>query len=208
MRPDVERDLTDSAYDFARVVWPAIRPWLGGGEVTPVESVTSEGFQKDLDAMAGIDAWHIMRDQHAIRGIASRVQSDGNAWNTFTIRLSRNYGRSFDTEYRKRLHALQNAERGFLLPHVTAQAYLSAPRTGQLMSVAMARTSDLFRLAEDIIERGAYSNVRDIRGKPLYGKRSTGGEGFLWIAWDLFPLAGVTTLKRWPDTREATRKQG
>lgn len=198
MRPDVAKDLSDSAFDFTRVVWPAIRPWLGGGEIVAVEAVTSEGFQKDLDTLAGIDAWHIMRDQHAIRGIASRVQSDGTAWDTFTIRLSRHHGRSTDTEYRKRLYALQNAERGFLLPHVTTQAYVSAPRTGELLSVAMARTADLFKLAQDILERDSYAKVRNIRGKPLHGKRQAGGEEFLWISWDLFEVAGIKTLKRWP----------
>ena len=205
MRPEVAKDLSDSAHAFERVVWPVIRGWLGGGEVRAVESVTAESFQKELDTLAGIDAWHILRNQNAIRGIASRVQSDGNSWRTFTIRLSRHYGQSLDTEYRKRLRALQNADRGFLLPHVTTQAYLTRPRDGELLSVAMVLTTDLFRLAEQIIDGGAYPHVRGT--KPLHGRRRTGGEEFYWLSWDLFDVANVH-IKRWPKpemAREATR---
>lgn len=183
---DVAHDLSNSAYDFQRVVWPVVNRWLGGGELRAVEAVTHDGFDKELDMLSGIDGWHILKKEHAIRGIASRVQpiKDGDKrWDTFTIRISRPSG--VDTEYQKRMHALNNPERGFLLPHVTTQAYVSTPsRQGQLLSVAMIRTVTLFRAAEKVVE--------DEQGSKLWGYRSTySGERLLWLSWDLFNPADI-----------------
>ena len=90
-------DLNDSAFEFHRVVWPAIRDLCGGGELIPVESVTETGFARQLDVAAGIDAWQLHTSE-GLRGLASRVQwVSGSAWNTFTIRRQRDSGTA--TEY-------------------------------------------------------------------------------------------------------------
>lgn len=197
MKPDVARDLSDSAFDFERVVWPVIRPWLGGGELRAVEAVVHDGFDKELDTLSGIDGWHILRGEHAIRGIASRVQW-GNAWDTFTIRMSRPNG--VPTEYEKRLHALNNAERGFLLPHVTTQAYVADPaREGDLLSVALIRTTTLFREAERLVSTGRDGE----RGR--WGFRTTySGERLLWISWAVFRSPDI---KVWRHGKQDARQQ-
>ena len=70
---DFQRDLEASSSDFLRVVWPAIGPLVGGGEIVPVESVADKGMATMLDQRSGIDAWHLSRGKQ-VRGIASRVQ--------------------------------------------------------------------------------------------------------------------------------------
>lgn len=198
MRADVAQDLSDSAFDFERVVWPVVRRWMGGGELRPVEAVVHSGFDKDLDTLSGIDGWHILREEHAIRGIASRVQPVGDGekrWDTFTIRYSRPSGSP--TEYQKRLHALQNAERGFLLPHITTQAYVAKPsRQGRLLSVAMLRTSVLYHEAERLVSSGLAGEVK------RWGFRRTySGEKLLWLSWDLFDPRDVKIWRIEEDTQ-------
>lgn len=190
MRADVAKDLSDSAYDFQRVVWPVVQRWLGGGEVRAVEAVAHSGFDKELDMLSGIDAWHVLKQEHAIRGIASRVQPTDRPWDTFTIRMSRPSG--VDTEYQKRLHALNNADRGFLLPHITTQAYVSKPsRYGELLSVAMIRTVVLFREAERLANSGLQGELR------RWGYRRTySGEKLMWLSWGLFDRADVKVWRK------------
>lgn len=113
----------------------------------PVEAVNAEGFTKQLDTLAGIDAWQIHGKQ-GIRGIASRVQWDdsrsGFPYRTFTIRKRRFNGS--DTEFAKRTLAI-NAAGGWLYPYLTCHAYLSQPkREGELIAVALARTDDIVKM--------------------------------------------------------------
>lgn len=201
MRPEVAQDLSDSAFDFERAVWPVVRKWLGGGELCPVETVVHSGFDKELDTLSGIDGWHILREQHAIRGIASRVQPIGDGdkrWDTFTIRVRRPSG--VPTEYQKRLHALHNADRGFLLPHVTTQAYVAKPsREGALLSAAMVRTVTLFKEAERLVNSGLAGEVK------RWGYRRTySGETLMWLSWDLFDPRDVKIWRIEDCEREAT----
>jgi hypothetical protein len=148
MRVEVARDLSDSAFEFLRAVWPQVQEWCGGGELIPVESVADEGFTHLLDALAGIDAWQVQADK-GIRGIGSRVQWDdgrpGFPYNTFTIRSKRSNGAA--TEYQKRSEAIETG--AYLYPHLTVHAYFDMPRrAGALRSVAMARTKDIFEAIE------------------------------------------------------------
>jgi hypothetical protein len=136
MRLDVATDLSRSATDFACVVWPHIAPWLGGGELVPVEAV---GDPDMLDIYAGIDAWHLEGNAHRMRGIASRVQYPPNLYASFTIRSSRTSGA--ETELAKRLEALYHPERGWLLPAITVQAYVAG---GALIGAGCVYTRDLY----------------------------------------------------------------
>ena len=163
MRADVAADLSDSAHDFLRVVWPVIRPWCGGGELKPVEAVAPEEFERQLDVLAGIDAWQIVEDT-GIRGIASRVQwpKDWNGepgwWETFTVRKQRATGTK--TEWEKRKDALSGA-RGFIKPALLVQAYIRPPRREESLTyVCMCNADDLYALATDEMEGDAwYSEV-------------------------------------------------
>ena len=146
MRLDVAKDLSDSAFEFMRLVWPVIKSRCGGGDVYPVESVTAQFFEKQLDILAGIDAWQVISDT-GIRGIASRVQwMDGdNYWPSFTVRMDRHKGR--DTEWQKRSNGIKGTN-GFLRPALVVQAYVEKPRrTGKLNYVCMCRADELYALA-------------------------------------------------------------
>jgi hypothetical protein len=121
MRAEVAAALTRSAAAFHDVVWPAISLDLGGGALVPVESVTSAGFAKQLDVLAGVDAWQVV-DESGMRPLASRVQAGWGRINTFTIRWSLPSGAR--TEIDKRIDAIRD---GYLYPAVTVQAYLDCP---------------------------------------------------------------------------------
>src|SRR3989304_1287929 len=73
MRPDVADALKASSRAFVEVVWPVVGPGIGGGELVPVETVTASGFAKDLDTLAGVDMWQVVRPE-GMRPIASRMQ--------------------------------------------------------------------------------------------------------------------------------------
>ncbi len=149
MRAEVARDLSDSAHDFLRVVWPAVEGFCQGGELRSVESVTAKDFERQLDMLSGIDAWQIV-DGVGIRGISSRIQwvKPGRGWPTFTIRKSRSSGAK--TEWAKRVEAKQNPDNGFIKPGLIVHAYVQFPRRkGDLEYVCMCKCDDLFSLATD-----------------------------------------------------------
>jgi len=139
-----EQDLSASASAFVSLVWPKIRPLLAGGELLPMESIKDCEFAKMLDMRAGIDGWQIHPD--GMRGIASRIQIAKKAWDTFTIRMSRDSGAT--TEFHKRQIAI-HGNRGWSYPHVTVQAYLRE-WDGPVLSIGIAKTEDII----DYIERG------------------------------------------------------
>jgi hypothetical protein len=145
MREEVRRDLSRSAAAFSQLVWPLISERCGGGEIVQVESETDA---KTLDVMAGIDAWQVVPKLGVMRGIASRVQwgskSSRFPYNTFTIRYNRPSGHT--TEFAKRLQAIEAADKGWLYPHLTIQAYLDGDT---VLSVGVVRTADLFAFAEE-----------------------------------------------------------
>lgn len=167
MRPDVSRDLSDSARDFVDVVWPAINHLCGGGDILPVEAITTDKAKTMLDQTAGVDAWQVLRDPSAMRGISSRVQWGEVPYNTFSIRLSRSTGAA--TEFEKRFLAITNGDRGYLYPHLTIQAYLRS-HGGPLLSAAVVKTADLFLFANE------YRDSLQIRLAP-------DGNQFLVVPW-------------------------
>ena len=134
-----------SQSDFESIVWPVIRHSCGGGILIPVESVSEASFAKNLDMLAGIDAWQQFSDDDAgqvMRGLATRVQWTDDPYNSFTVRRSVTSGAK--TEYDKRVAAMNG--RGFLYPHLTVQAYL---HNGQLLSVGVAKTSDVINACSE-----------------------------------------------------------
>ena len=141
MRSDVTRDLSASARDFLDTVVPAIRPLIGPGRIEPVESTAPADLRRDLDILAGIDAWQMVDDQGRMRGLASRIQW-GCWWRSFTVRLERPNGSK--TEKEKRISAFLQPQAGWLLPALTIQAYLTLPKPGgALVEVGVIRTADL-----------------------------------------------------------------
>lgn len=153
VRAEVAADMTESARDFDRIVWPSIKAAVGGGELIPVESVSASGFAAKLDQIAGIDAWIVQRDMHMF-GLASRVQWNV-AYKTFTIRMRRPNGAT--TEYEKR--KAQIATSGSVYPKWTCQAYVKG---GALLTAAMATTKDVIAAVSLGIgyERTAYDGVK------------------------------------------------
>lgn len=144
MRADVATDLSASTLAFTSVVWPALSRLVRNGEFIPVEASTASGLARDFDVLAGIDAWQKLPD--GMRGIACRVQSCRVPWDTFTIRYERDSGA--ETEYAKRLRAIQDREGGWLYPHLTIHGYVS-DADGSLLSAAVVRTCDLFAFAAE-----------------------------------------------------------
>lgn len=154
MSTHITQDLSDSARDFRDIVWPAISavPLVGGGDLRPVEAVAEKDFKDELDLLAGIDAWQIQYMPTAMRGIASRVQ-----WRachaSFSIRTRLPSGN--ETEFHKRLRAIQNIDNGHLYPHLTIQAYLEQ-RGGELIAAAAIKTRSLIEAALALVEHREY----------------------------------------------------
>ena len=160
-----KEDLSDSAYDFLRCVYPAIEKHVGGGELIPTETLYKNEIFKKLDIHSGIDAWQL-HTKHGIRGIASRVQWGNMAWNTFTIRYVRSSGAK--TEYEKRLAAVKSND-GWIYPYYTVHAYINERGgNGELMSAAITKTKDLYTFAEmglkkrDITKHSTPHKIRQV----------------------------------------------
>jgi len=177
---DFKTDLSDSAFDFKRVVWPTLQKALGGGSYIPVEEETAKGLTQCLDIYAGIDAWHVDEENKIMRGLASRIQWCSKGWDTFTIRYKRNSGAC--TEYEKRIDAI-NGDRGALYPHLTIQAYVTERKTGELINVGVVNTKDLFLLASQLMTGHPY--------KDLWGIRETSNATFIWIHWNCIKINDI-----------------
>lgn len=180
MSGEWRKDLSVSAKAFKHIVWPAIRASCDGGELMPVEAEANEGLKNDLDVLAGIDGFQMVRESGRMRGIASRIQSMEKAktnrpYNSFTLRLERASGTK--TEVEKRLEAIAGKDRGWLFPHLTVQAYVSA-WDGDLLSAAVVKTEDLF----------AYLKVWRHEVKTQY---APDGNKFLACYWSCMRRRGV-----------------
>jgi hypothetical protein len=178
--------LGNSAFDFVKIVWPFIASaeGIGGGRIIPVEAVSADDFASELDVFAGVDAWQIVENNKGMRGIASRIQW-GADYGSFTIRYSTPSGA--ETEYQKRLRAINNPDEGYLLPHFTVQAFLNEQR-GHILSVAAIPTRHLIQQAQKLIEWGCMNNGDDSR----YGVRyAPDGRGFLYLSWQYLAHSDV-----------------
>ena len=172
----ISQQISDSARDFYNIVWPNISQiaFVGGGQLRLVEAVADKDFKDELDLLAGIDAWQVQYAPSAIRGIASRVQW-GEARRTFTIR-TRSVGGG-ETEFEKRIRAIENVDNGHLFPHLTIQAYLDN-KGGNFICAAAIRTIDLMSCAAFLKTHMKYNSK-------LYGyQQNQDGSEFMYIAWD------------------------
>ncbi|MEO6891008.1 MAG: hypothetical protein ABI324_18640 [Ktedonobacteraceae bacterium] len=178
------KSLSDTMFDFQRLVLPKITSWCGNGEFKVIEGQAGDSLAEDFDVWAGIDVIQKMSDLGAIRGIASRIQW-GRDYSTFSIRASRSTGTK--TELEKRTVALAHLDKGCLFPHITVQAYISQRRVGFLRSVAIAYTQELI----------AYTNKM---GKGINKHSVTDDDGsvstFLSVDWDAYKQAGMS-IKKW-----------
>lgn len=72
MNEETRKDMQKSNEAFTKLVWPAIKDLMEGGNIVSVESVFSQ-LAFSLDVLSGIDLLQIRPDNNT-RGIASRVQ--------------------------------------------------------------------------------------------------------------------------------------
>ena len=87
--------------NFIDIVLPEVNKVLTG-EFIIVENVMNNDIADILDQQSGIDALYV--NDTGIRGVAIRIQY-GQAWDTFTIRKSRESGAR--TEYLKRKESIE-----------------------------------------------------------------------------------------------------
>lgn len=137
----VKKSIKRSSETFINYVWPQVAGAIGGGELIPVEGVTTDKMSEKFDQTSGIDFWQIMPNDKGIRGIANRCQPIGRDHGTFTIRRSLSSGN--ETEYHKRLRAISGEIESLLYPAITIQAYLKG-HNGPLLSLGCIKTRDLF----------------------------------------------------------------
>ena len=146
-------DLSDSVEALEKIKHDVL-PKLVSGKIHSIEKSqkdimikfgkeidTQNPILKLLDIKSGID--YIREDSNGLQGIASRVQWGEKAWNSFTIRHERHTGA--ETEYQKRLKQIRN---GYFYPAFTLQAYFDNRTDNNLLSVAVIRTTDLYKFAE------------------------------------------------------------
>ncbi len=186
MNTVIATQLSDSARDFANIVWPHIAavPLINGGEIRPVEAVAEKHFKNELDFLSGIDAWQIQYAPTAMRGIASRVQW-GPCHHSFSIRIRVASGQ--ETEFQKRLRAIQHQDEGHIYPHLTIQAFLDE-RGGKLLAAAAVRTRDLIENAAILVDNRSKLGPSPER----YGFISNpDGTEFLYMKWDYLLYKGV-----------------
>lgn len=181
--PTVAQAITRSSAAFMDVVWPAMEPSLGGGEIVPVEDALGSPFARYLD-YAGHDYWQWRRDMGLVRLLASRVQWD-QWWPTFTIRVITDRGNR-DTEYSKKWRALEHRLDGWLLPAITVQAYINT-RTDSLHSAAACLDSSLLvYAAHDVVDgNDLLANPRGMGERDHWSfRRNPSGAWFVALWWD------------------------
>jgi hypothetical protein len=191
MRPEVARDLSASASAFRDLVWPAVAATCGGGVLVPMEGVVDSRFARLVDQLSGVDAWQIIESDGVMRGIASRVQF-GRAYASFTIREARASGRG--TELEKRLKALQEKRRGWLLPALTVQGYVSGRTAGTLLYAAVGYSDELYSYI-------AAGEEYDLRTNPDDGNTFV----VLWV--DRLKAVGIKIIEVEADGANPVRKK-
>lgn len=177
--PNWTKDLSWSSKAFLELVWPVLSQRIPG-ELVPVETNTKDHLAHAFDMLSGIDAWHIVNGT-GIKGIASRVQ-DGESWETFTIRKSRNSGTK--TEYQKRKEAIETGE--WLYPYWTVQSYITDRNNGELLSFALTKTERLINMITQWEEAGQPLDMyRNGLPYSVIGIRATGNADFYWLSWSI-----------------------
>lgn len=181
--------ISDSAEDFANIVWPHIikTPLVGGGTLLPVEAQTSEGFSEILDVIAGIDVLQFSQAPLFVRGIASRVQWH-KCYRSFSIRTVLKSGQ--ETEIQKRLNTIKNlSSTGGLFPFLTVQAYISEPK-GKLLAAAVIKTQELLGIAEYLYQHKQQNKLKTHPSLYNFITNEDGSE-FMYLSWKYLIHKGV-----------------
>lgn len=167
--------LNDLRYSLAQVdkARPIIRKLMGGGEIKAVEGRDDE-ICLMLDRNCGTDYFQVYgrgeKLDGVVWGVGSRFQSVWHGkkpFNTFTIRKERASGTR--TEYEKRKLAI---ERNGVYPFLTMHGYYDE-QTGDILSIAIARTKDLW----ECIENG-HADVKKT------GESQIGQAVFYYLDWE------------------------
>lgn len=206
MNDDVATDLRCSSWAFKNLVWPEIEGWCGYGRLKLVEDTTARGLAKELDTLAGIDAWQLLDNRGFMRGIASRVQRRPEPYRSFTIRYRRYGGAT--TEFEKRLSAIRDRDAGALFPALTVQAYVQSWERGPLVAAAVVRTIDMFEHLTAQFRAGRarprYVHERGCNNRDEKALRQGCVQGcaeFYPVWWDALRQAGLRApgCPVWPD---------
>ena len=147
MSEAIETAIAATQRAFINGVWPEVANAIGGGKIIPVENVSDKEF---LDIYSGIDHWHVLEGRCVIRGIASRCQWPlRKMFQTFTLRIGRKA--VAHTELAKRLHAMENAAKGWVRPHLFIQAFFGQPRGSYdtFLYAGIAKMDDVLRIVRD-----------------------------------------------------------
>jgi hypothetical protein len=170
----------------------------GGGDLIPVEfAETVDSMRDALDMKAGIDAWQIVNGSSGgMRGLGSRIQPVTRSWESFTLRCSLPSG--FETELDKRMRAVFRPSEGWLMPHWTVQAYVTA--YGRDVDVFAVGVVDTRSLIHHVCE------CRETRGKcsQTRSNRSDGNK-FIPVFWEHLAECGVP-IKVWRPRPEPTEQ--
>lgn len=164
---------------------PIIKKLMNGGEIKAVEGRDDEICMM-LDQNCGTDYFQMYgkgeKLDGVVWGVGSRFQSvwhGSKAFDTFTIRLSRESGA--DTEFKKRKLAI---ERNGVYPWLTMHGYYDE-ETGEILSLAIARTKDIW----ECIEKGHCITRKT-------GQGQIGQATFYVVGWDKFKDLGYP-IKVW-----------
>lgn len=153
MSYEIQRRESDNAW--LTIGWPAVRDYLGGGEllILPPDDQTLTL----LDQNCGID-WLQVLPCGAMRALAVRMQKDYD-YRGFSVRLR--------SEYHKRRRDIAN---DYVYPSYTIQGFYSG---NELLSIGVAKTVDLYRFLADWREQG---NQLPILSAP-------NGDKFITVSW-------------------------
>lgn len=147
MSGTIKAGIAQTQRAFLNGVWPHVAAAIGGGTIIPVENVADKTF---LDVYSGIDHWHVLEGRSVIRGIASRCQWPlRKRFQSFTLRIGRHA--VAQTELAKRLHAMENAAKGWVRPHLFIQAFFGPPHGsyGAFLYAGIAKMDDILTIVRD-----------------------------------------------------------
>lgn len=173
---NINTEIQRTAYYMTKVVYPQIKKlkWFKDSELYNIEN-SQDSTLSILDTKCSIDGYILKPDIGSIP-IATRCQY-GSSYSTFTIRRSLKYnGR---TEYDKIAYAIEHPL--YTRPQLSIHAYLTSKDNGKLISVAIAKTEDIFSLI----------NKDDWLPAPY-------GNTFYFVKWDVLKKAGkkITVIEK------------
>ena len=171
---EIEDRISELSTIFEHTLWPIVKRYVGGGRVLVTEVHAGDSMRAALDVCAGIDAFQV--NDTGVRAIASRIQQ-GRDYRSYTIRTRSRGGN--ETEIDKRTRATQSND-GYMYPHLTIQAYMSAGYTLPVLSIGIVRTRDLY-------------HALSLRDWPR--RRNSDGSEFVFLHWDELTESGIKVVQ-------------